>query len=66
MLICFPVHVLLWSPAGANVCNVLLMRHSELSEGISVLDDSGKAVGTSRLAARHVSRTRTEAPHGTI
>ncbi|XP_046870783.1 sideroflexin-5a isoform X2 [Hypomesus transpacificus] len=39
--------------AGANVCNVLLMRHSELSEGISVLDDSGKAVGTSRLAARH-------------
>ncbi|XP_067098855.1 sideroflexin-5a isoform X2 [Osmerus mordax] len=39
--------------AGANVCNVLLMRHSELSEGISVLDGSGKAVGTSKLAARH-------------
>ncbi|KAK9534235.1 hypothetical protein VZT92_009293 [Zoarces viviparus] len=27
--------------ATANVCNVVLMRHSELSEGISVLDDSG-------------------------
>ncbi|XP_046870812.1 sideroflexin-5a isoform X5 [Hypomesus transpacificus] len=40
--------------SGANVCNVLLMRHSELSEGISVLDDSGKAVGTSRLAASSV------------
>ncbi|XP_030627081.1 sideroflexin-5a isoform X2 [Chanos chanos] len=39
--------------ATANVCNVLLMRHSELAEGISVLDDSGNVVGTSRLAARH-------------
>lgn len=40
--------------ASANVCNVVLMRHSELSEGISVLDDNGDAVGTSRAAARHV------------
>ncbi|AWP16029.1 Sideroflexin [Scophthalmus maximus] len=39
--------------ASANVCNVVLMRHSELSEGISVLDDNGDAVGTSRAAARH-------------
>ncbi|KAG1950702.1 sideroflexin-5 [Pimephales promelas] len=41
--------------ASANVCNVLLMRHTELSEGISVLDDKGNVVGTSKLAARHVS-----------
>ncbi|CAN9502612.1 unnamed protein product [Ophioblennius macclurei] len=38
--------------ASANVCNVVLMRHSELSEGISVLDDDGNVVGTSRVAAR--------------
>lgn len=31
------------------------MRHTELSEGISVLDDKGNVVGTSKLAARHVS-----------
>lgn len=43
--------------ASANVCNVVLMRHSELQDGISVLDDSGTVVGTSRLAARHVCRT---------
>uniref|UniRef100_A0A665UXR6 Sideroflexin-5-like n=1 Tax=Echeneis naucrates TaxID=173247 RepID=A0A665UXR6_ECHNA len=39
--------------ASANVCNVVLMRHSELSEGISVLDSSGNVVGTSKVAARH-------------
>ncbi|XP_078132917.1 sideroflexin-5a isoform X1 [Sander vitreus] len=39
--------------ASANVCNVVLMRHSELSEGISVLDDNGTVVGTSKVAARH-------------
>ncbi|XP_071372060.1 sideroflexin-5a isoform X2 [Centroberyx affinis] len=39
--------------ATANVCNVVLMRHSELSEGISVLDDNGNVVGTSKVAARH-------------
>ncbi|XP_056327460.1 LOW QUALITY PROTEIN: sideroflexin-5a [Danio aesculapii] len=39
--------------ASANVCNVLLMRHTELSKGISVLDDKGNVVGTSKLAARH-------------
>lgn len=30
------------------------MRHSELSEGVSVLDDNGNVVGTSKVAARHV------------
>ncbi|XP_075963278.1 sideroflexin-5a isoform X5 [Anarhichas minor] len=39
--------------ATANVCNVVLMRHSELSEGISVLDDNGNVVGTSKVAAMH-------------
>uniref|UniRef100_A0AAQ6ACV5 Sidoreflexin n=1 Tax=Amphiprion ocellaris TaxID=80972 RepID=A0AAQ6ACV5_AMPOC len=39
--------------ASANVCNVVLMRHTELSEGISVLDDNGNVVGTSKVAARH-------------
>uniref|UniRef100_A0A3Q3FEC7 Sideroflexin 5b n=1 Tax=Labrus bergylta TaxID=56723 RepID=A0A3Q3FEC7_9LABR len=29
------------------------MRHSELSEGISVLDEHGNVVGTSKVAARH-------------
>ncbi|MEQ2212775.1 Sideroflexin-5, partial [Xenoophorus captivus] len=41
--------------ASANICNVVLMRHTELSDGIDVLDDSGKVVGTSKVAARHVS-----------
>lgn len=40
--------------ASANVCNVVLMRHTELQDGISVLDDNGTVVGTSKLAARHV------------
>uniref|UniRef100_A0A3B3YR18 Sidoreflexin n=1 Tax=Poecilia mexicana TaxID=48701 RepID=A0A3B3YR18_9TELE len=39
--------------ASANICNVVLMRHTELSDGIDVLDDSGKVVGTSKIAARH-------------
>ncbi|XP_030575088.1 sideroflexin-5a isoform X2 [Archocentrus centrarchus] len=39
--------------ASANVCNVVLMRHCELSEGISVLDNNGNVVGTSKVAARH-------------
>ncbi|KAL6487349.1 hypothetical protein MHYP_G00039750 [Metynnis hypsauchen] len=38
--------------ASANVCNVLLMCHSELSEGVSVLDENGNVVGTSKIAAR--------------
>ncbi|OCT96530.1 sideroflexin-5 [Xenopus laevis] len=39
--------------ASANVCNVVLMRHSELEEGIDVLDSNGHIVGSSRIAARH-------------
>uniref|UniRef100_A0A8C6T8Y8 Sideroflexin 5a n=1 Tax=Neogobius melanostomus TaxID=47308 RepID=A0A8C6T8Y8_9GOBI len=39
--------------ASANVCNVVLMRKSELSEGISVLDKSGNVVGTSKVAAKY-------------
>lgn len=39
--------------ASANVCNVVLMRKSELSEGISVLDKNGDVVGTSKVAAKH-------------
>ncbi|KAM4809627.1 sideroflexin-5 [Rhinophrynus dorsalis] len=39
--------------ASANICNVVLMRHSELEEGIDVLDSSGQIVGSSRIAAKH-------------
>ncbi|XP_053487047.1 sideroflexin-5-like isoform X2 [Ictalurus furcatus] len=39
--------------ASANVCNVALMRHNELSEGIDVLDSNGNVVGSSRIAAKH-------------
>ncbi|KAF3694108.1 Sideroflexin-5 Tricarboxylate carrier BBG-TCC [Channa argus] len=39
--------------ASANICNVALMRHSELSEGIDVLDNNGNVVGSSKIAARH-------------
>ncbi|XP_058049848.1 sideroflexin-5 isoform X6 [Ahaetulla prasina] len=39
--------------ASANICNVVLMRHTELEEGIDVLDEEGNVVGSSRIAARH-------------
>uniref|UniRef100_A0A7N6FEY9 Sidoreflexin n=1 Tax=Anabas testudineus TaxID=64144 RepID=A0A7N6FEY9_ANATE len=39
--------------ASANICNVALMRHNELSEGIDVLDNNGNVVGSSKIAARH-------------
>ncbi|XP_051931809.1 sideroflexin-5b [Hippocampus zosterae] len=39
--------------ASANICNVALMRHNELSEGIDVLDANGKVVGSSKIAATH-------------
>ncbi|KAA8588707.1 hypothetical protein FQN60_010052 [Etheostoma spectabile] len=39
--------------ASANICNVGLMRHNELSEGIDVLDSNGNVVGSSKIAARH-------------
>lgn len=43
------------SSASANICNVGLMRHNELSEGIDVMDDNGTVVGSSKIAAKHVS-----------
>uniref|UniRef100_A0A8C8DWV5 Sideroflexin 5b n=1 Tax=Oryzias sinensis TaxID=183150 RepID=A0A8C8DWV5_9TELE len=39
--------------ASANICNVGLMRHNELSEGVDVLDDKGNVVGSSKIAARN-------------
>lgn len=42
------------SSASANICNVVLMRHTELEEGIDVLDNNGNIVGSSRIAAKHV------------
>ncbi|XP_068182125.1 sideroflexin-5b isoform X2 [Antennarius striatus] len=39
--------------ACANICNVGLMRHNELSEGVDVLDNNGNVVGSSKIAARH-------------
>ncbi|KAJ3588083.1 hypothetical protein NHX12_011677 [Muraenolepis orangiensis] len=39
--------------ACANICNVGLMRHTELAEGIDVLDSDGHVVGSSRIAAEH-------------
>ncbi|XP_067103663.1 sideroflexin-5b [Osmerus mordax] len=39
--------------ASANICNVGLMRHNELSEGIDVLDCNGNVVGSSKIAAKH-------------
>ncbi|KAJ8269458.1 hypothetical protein COCON_G00120650 [Conger conger] len=39
--------------AGANICNVGLMRHNELAEGIDVLDGNGNVVGSSKIAAKH-------------
>nr|XP_057932634.1 sideroflexin-5b isoform X3 [Doryrhamphus excisus] len=53
--------------ASANICNVALMRHNELSEGIDVLDADGKVVGSSKIAARHAAfpadQTATDAAH---
>ena len=31
------------------------MRHSELTEGVDVLDGDGNVVGSSKIAAKHVS-----------
>ncbi|XP_025056468.1 sideroflexin-5 isoform X4 [Alligator sinensis] len=39
--------------ASANICNVVLMRHTELEEGIDVLDNNRNVVGSSRIAAKH-------------
>uniref|UniRef100_A0A8K9XAK5 Sideroflexin 5b n=1 Tax=Oncorhynchus mykiss TaxID=8022 RepID=A0A8K9XAK5_ONCMY len=39
--------------ASANICNVGLMRHNELSEGVNVLDENGNILGSSKIAAKH-------------
>lgn len=39
--------------AAANCVNIPLMRQSELRNGISVLDENGNKVGTSKTAARN-------------
>ena len=38
--------------ATASTCNVVLMRNSELSEGINVFDENKKVVGSSKVAAK--------------
>ncbi|XP_077992316.1 sideroflexin-5-like isoform X2 [Glandiceps talaboti] len=38
--------------ATASVCNVVLMRISELGEGIEVVDKDGNVIGTSKIAAK--------------
>ncbi|CAH1785075.1 unnamed protein product [Owenia fusiformis] len=48
--------------ATASVCNVCLMRFSEIYEGIDVLDEQGNVVGNSKAAAKkalfEVAQTR--------
>ncbi|XP_064601207.1 sideroflexin-5-like [Liolophura sinensis] len=38
--------------AMASTCNILLMRYSELFEGIEVFDSTDKVIGTSKIAAK--------------
>nr|CAB3266025.1 sideroflexin-5-like [Phallusia mammillata] len=38
--------------ATASVCNVVLMRHTELSTGIEVCDEDGNVIGVSKIAAK--------------
>jgi len=38
--------------ATANVCNVIIMRRSELTTGIDVKDKDGNVVGVSKIAAK--------------
>ena len=45
-------------PATASVCNVVLMRNSELTEGISVLNSKNEVIGSSQVAARKVCVNR--------
>jgi len=44
--------------ACANICNVFLMRNSELSTGVDVEDKDGNVVGTSKVAAYQVHTIR--------
>ena len=38
------------------MCNVVLMRNSELNTGIEVFDEKGEVVGTSKVAAKKVTQ----------
>ena len=42
--------------ATASTLNAVLMRMHELKEGIEVVDDKGKVVGTSKIAAKNAVR----------
>ncbi len=44
--------------ACASTLNTVLMRNHELTGGIEVVDDKGNVVGTSKIAAKKVSRNR--------
>lgn len=44
--------------ACASTCNVVLMRNSELHEGIEVFDENEKVIGTSLVAAKKVGLIR--------
>lgn len=48
-------HVMNSFSASANICNVMLMRNNELTEGIEVMDHDNNVVGTSKIAAKQVS-----------
>lgn len=41
--------------ASASVLNVILMRNSELSDGIEVVNKDGEPLGNSVVAARKVN-----------
>lgn len=49
--------------AAASSLNAFLMRRHELKEGIEVVDADGKVVGTSQVAAKHVSNYSGCLPH---
>ena len=53
--ICLQFDFLVFTPATANICNVVLMRNHELFTGIEVKDKDGNVVGTSKIAARKVN-----------
>ena len=64
LLLLPPCSPLSFSPASANICNVVLMRYGELEEGIDVLDGDGNLVGSSKIAARHVGHPEAQGASG--
>ena len=49
--------------ATASTCNVVLMRNSELAEGIEVFDKLNNVIGSSKVAAKKVC---TQTPSGSF